>query len=408
VSKKTRARHANRVGRNDLCPCGSGNKYKRCCDGGAQQAAYDDGPSLEALAERWGPEVYADALTAATSSGGVLLNRVIGRDFTSLLDPGGPLERLRIDPTQLLSALSELPEGGRAGEWAARLGAKLLTPNVLRQFMSVTASCAANPELPHVARVAAGAAALSCRMSSTGAEPSMTGVDAWLRWQVANLSPQQLQHLIAREVRSQGVDALRQPAGPSLRRLIADRTASSLTKRTPWLRANAEAQATMAVARSTAMLHDGSAPAFLTPMEHLRLLAILASSKGMNEELVERFADASTAPEFLDPLLDRLSAFSRDPARNARDREAYKHLFMALAVEPEQTLLTAMTVTDNAGMKLLPVDERTDTLIQHLFGKITSVDTLDALRAHLEQIGDAPGLTALALARMDLLAVPNR
>ena len=23
--------HHGKVGRNDLCPCGSGNKYKRCC-----------------------------------------------------------------------------------------------------------------------------------------------------------------------------------------------------------------------------------------------------------------------------------------------------------------------------------------------------------------------------------------
>ncbi len=27
-------RTAPKVGRNDLCPCGSGKKYKRCCDGG--------------------------------------------------------------------------------------------------------------------------------------------------------------------------------------------------------------------------------------------------------------------------------------------------------------------------------------------------------------------------------------
>lgn len=26
-------RHASKVGRNDLCPCGSGKKYKRCCGG---------------------------------------------------------------------------------------------------------------------------------------------------------------------------------------------------------------------------------------------------------------------------------------------------------------------------------------------------------------------------------------
>jgi hypothetical protein len=25
-------KHAPKVGRNDLCPCGSGRKYKRCCE----------------------------------------------------------------------------------------------------------------------------------------------------------------------------------------------------------------------------------------------------------------------------------------------------------------------------------------------------------------------------------------
>jgi uncharacterized protein YecA (UPF0149 family) len=28
---KTIVREATRVGRNDLCPCGSGKKYKKCC-----------------------------------------------------------------------------------------------------------------------------------------------------------------------------------------------------------------------------------------------------------------------------------------------------------------------------------------------------------------------------------------
>lgn len=25
-------KHATKLGRNDLCPCGSGRKYKRCCE----------------------------------------------------------------------------------------------------------------------------------------------------------------------------------------------------------------------------------------------------------------------------------------------------------------------------------------------------------------------------------------
>lgn len=32
--KKEPARNENKVGRNDVCPCGSGKKYKNCCGRG--------------------------------------------------------------------------------------------------------------------------------------------------------------------------------------------------------------------------------------------------------------------------------------------------------------------------------------------------------------------------------------
>jgi preprotein translocase subunit SecA len=28
---KKQPRHVEKIGRNDLCPCGSGKKYKKCC-----------------------------------------------------------------------------------------------------------------------------------------------------------------------------------------------------------------------------------------------------------------------------------------------------------------------------------------------------------------------------------------
>lgn len=31
VGPKSAPRHAEKVGRNDACPCGSGRKYKKCC-----------------------------------------------------------------------------------------------------------------------------------------------------------------------------------------------------------------------------------------------------------------------------------------------------------------------------------------------------------------------------------------
>ena len=35
-------RHAAKIGRNDPCPCGSGQKYKKCCAG--RQPPYATGP----------------------------------------------------------------------------------------------------------------------------------------------------------------------------------------------------------------------------------------------------------------------------------------------------------------------------------------------------------------------------
>ena len=30
-TENTKAKNSNHIGRNDLCPCGSGKKYKNCC-----------------------------------------------------------------------------------------------------------------------------------------------------------------------------------------------------------------------------------------------------------------------------------------------------------------------------------------------------------------------------------------
>jgi tetratricopeptide (TPR) repeat protein len=65
-----------RVGRNDLCPCGSGKKFKKCCEGKDARAdmfyaggwePQPGGGKLQALAragkEYWAAERYADAVT---------------------------------------------------------------------------------------------------------------------------------------------------------------------------------------------------------------------------------------------------------------------------------------------------------------------------------------------------------
>jgi uncharacterized protein YecA (UPF0149 family) len=31
TASKNNANHLDKIGRNDLCPCGSGKKYKKCC-----------------------------------------------------------------------------------------------------------------------------------------------------------------------------------------------------------------------------------------------------------------------------------------------------------------------------------------------------------------------------------------
>lgn len=41
--QRTQIRTDNRVGRNDLCPCGSGKKFKKCCMGkGKYDATYKE------------------------------------------------------------------------------------------------------------------------------------------------------------------------------------------------------------------------------------------------------------------------------------------------------------------------------------------------------------------------------
>lgn len=40
-----------KIGRNELCPCGSGKKYKKCCEGYENTIAFNDRKVLDA-----GPE----------------------------------------------------------------------------------------------------------------------------------------------------------------------------------------------------------------------------------------------------------------------------------------------------------------------------------------------------------------
>lgn len=58
-----------KVSRNDLCPCGSGKKYKKCCDGKSgllkrKVSLLSSGPSQEAKAQKLSAGLFGAKPTA--------------------------------------------------------------------------------------------------------------------------------------------------------------------------------------------------------------------------------------------------------------------------------------------------------------------------------------------------------
>jgi hypothetical protein len=61
--------NSTKVGRNDTCPCGSGRKYKRCCEGKATSSTLSSTatPALTGGKFRFEPGSYGDKGTFAAS-----------------------------------------------------------------------------------------------------------------------------------------------------------------------------------------------------------------------------------------------------------------------------------------------------------------------------------------------------
>ena len=85
-----------RVGRNALCPCGSGQKYKRCCGSPEKLEALADSPAAV------DPEIQALWKKATQSSSGVPLNSNL-----SEANPGGTPSVSLPPPIQKQEKMSE-------------------------------------------------------------------------------------------------------------------------------------------------------------------------------------------------------------------------------------------------------------------------------------------------------------
>ncbi len=125
VAEETIHREAPKVGRNDPCPCGSGKKYKKCCEkepGGVEDASR---PSLDALLKgvRWTEELYAldpEKMLA-------LVGEEPFREHLALLLQGErPRRAPGDDPWLELAVLARVLQARAAPSWARDLAIDLL------------------------------------------------------------------------------------------------------------------------------------------------------------------------------------------------------------------------------------------------------------------------------------------
>lgn len=138
-----------KVGRNDICPCGSGKKYKRCCLG-----ARDASPRARALGESSAADRLAvlgvDGLRilAELNEGGqdALVDSRIQR-CGELLAPGGPLAHVRFDEEPFRAALEHLVEAAGNAQSREREGRREQTPPWLAAFRRAADSLAPPPVL---------------------------------------------------------------------------------------------------------------------------------------------------------------------------------------------------------------------------------------------------------------------
>lgn len=124
VAEESITREAPKVGRNDPCPCGSGKKFKKCCE----KAPKDEDASKPSLARllgtvRWVEELYAlDPDQQRTLVGDELF-----REHLALLAQAErPRKAPREDPYLDLAVLSRVLQSRAAPSWARDLGLSIL------------------------------------------------------------------------------------------------------------------------------------------------------------------------------------------------------------------------------------------------------------------------------------------
>ena len=124
ASEEAVERELPKVGRNDPCPCGSGKKFKKCCEKGA--GADEDGrPALGALLKnvRWTEELYAlDPGTQLATTG----EAAFREHLALLLQAERPRRAPRDDAYLDLAVISRVLQSRSAPSWARDLALALL------------------------------------------------------------------------------------------------------------------------------------------------------------------------------------------------------------------------------------------------------------------------------------------
>jgi hypothetical protein len=122
VAEETVRREAPKVGRNDPCPCGSGKKFKKCCEQKQEEGAPSLTPILRGI--RWTEELYAASPERQLELAGDL----VFREHLALLQQAErPRKPPRDEPYLALAVLARVLQSRTAPAWARELALGLAT-----------------------------------------------------------------------------------------------------------------------------------------------------------------------------------------------------------------------------------------------------------------------------------------
>jgi hypothetical protein len=121
LPEDTVEREAPKVGRNDPCPCGSGKKFKKCCESAPAEGPPPLGAILKTV--RWTDELYALAPDRQLE----LVGETAFREHLAILhDPERAKRPPREEPYLCLAVLARLLQSRASPAWARELALEML------------------------------------------------------------------------------------------------------------------------------------------------------------------------------------------------------------------------------------------------------------------------------------------